>query len=103
MPIVTFIDTPGAYPGIKAEERVKVETIARNLFEMSALKVPVVCTVIGRGCSGGALGIGARRHSYLCFSISYFATISPEGCATILHKDSRKSIRNYSDDEHHIS
>lgn len=90
MPIVTFIDTPGAYPGIKAEERGQSEAIARNLFEMSALKVPVVCTVIGEGCSGGALGIGVGD-KLLMLQYSYFATISPEGCATILHKTAEKA------------
>ena len=90
MPIVTFIDTPGAYPGIKAEERGQSEAIARNLFEMSALKVPVVCTVIGEGCSGGALGIGVGDR-LLMLQYSYFATISPEGCATILHKTADKA------------
>ncbi len=90
MPIVTFIDTPGAYPGIKAEERGQSEAIARNLFEMSALKVPVVCTVIGEGCSGGALGIGVGD-KLLMLQYSYFATISPEGCASILHKTAEKA------------
>ncbi|AXA33571.1 acetyl-CoA carboxylase carboxyltransferase subunit alpha [Francisella adeliensis] len=90
MPVVTFIDTPGAYPGIKAEERGQSEAIARNLFEMSALKVPVVCTVIGEGCSGGALGIGVGD-KLLMLQYSYFATISPEGCASILHKTAEKA------------
>jgi acetyl-CoA carboxylase carboxyl transferase subunit alpha len=90
MPIITFIDTPGAYPGIKAEERGQSEAIARNLFEMSALKVPVVCIVIGEGCSGGALGIGVGD-KLLMLQYSYFATISPEGCATILHKTAAKA------------
>ncbi|MFC4893139.1 acetyl-CoA carboxylase carboxyltransferase subunit alpha [Pseudofrancisella aestuarii] len=90
MPIVTFIDTPGAYPGIKAEERGQSEAIARNLFEMSALKVPVICLVIGEGCSGGALGIGVGD-KLLMLQYSYFATISPEGCATILHKTAEKA------------
>ncbi|QIV96535.1 acetyl-CoA carboxylase carboxyltransferase subunit alpha [Allofrancisella inopinata] len=90
MPVVTFIDTPGAYPGIKAEERGQSEAIARNLFEMSALKVPIVCTVIGEGCSGGALGIGVGD-KLLMLQYSYFATISPEGCASILHKTAEKA------------
>ncbi|QEO57507.1 MULTISPECIES: acetyl-CoA carboxylase carboxyltransferase subunit alpha [Francisella] len=90
MPIVTFIDTPGAYPGIKAEERGQSEAIARNLLEMSALKVPVVCIVIGEGCSGGALGIGVGDR-LLMLQYSYFATISPEGCASILHKTAEKA------------
>lgn len=90
MPIITFIDTPGAYPGIKAEERGQSEAIARNLLEMSALKVPVVCIVIGEGCSGGALGIGVGDR-LLMLQYSYFATISPEGCASILHKTAEKA------------
>lgn len=90
MPVVTFIDTPGAYPGIKAEERGQSEAIARNLLEMSALKVPVVCIVIGEGCSGGALGIGVGD-KLLMLQYSYFATISPEGCASILHKTAEKA------------
>ncbi|KEI34807.1 acetyl-CoA carboxylase carboxyltransferase subunit alpha [Allofrancisella frigidaquae] len=90
MPVITFIDTPGAYPGIKAEERGQSEAIARNLFEMSALKVPIVCTVIGEGCSGGALGIGVGD-KLLMLQYSYFATISPEGCASILHKTAEKA------------
>ena len=90
MPIITFIDTPGAYPGIKAEERGQSEAIARNLLEMSALKVPVICVVIGEGCSGGALGIGVGDR-LLMLQYSYFATISPEGCATILHKTAEKA------------
>jgi len=90
IPIVTFIDTPGAYPGIKAEERGQSEAIARNLLEMSALKVPVVCIVIGEGCSGGALGIGVGDR-LLMLQYSYFATISPEGCASILHKTAEKA------------
>ena len=90
MPIITFIDTPGAYPGIKAEERGQSEAIARNLFEMTSLKVPVLCVVIGEGCSGGALGIGVGD-KLLMLQYSYFATISPEGCATILHKTASKA------------
>lgn len=82
--------TPGAYPGIKAEERGQSEAIARNLLEMSALKVPVVCIVIGEGCSGGALGIGVGDR-LLMLQYSYFATISPEGCASILHKTAEKA------------
>jgi len=85
IPVVTFIDTPGAYPGIKAEERGQSEAIARNLYEMSDLKVPIICVVIGEGCSGGALGLGVGD-KLLMLEYSYFATISPEGCATILHK-----------------
>ncbi|GAB4221783.1 MAG: acetyl-CoA carboxylase carboxyltransferase subunit alpha [Francisella sp.] len=90
IPVITFIDTPGAYPGIKAEERGQSEAIARNLLEMSALKVPIVCVVIGEGCSGGALGIGVGD-KLLMLQYSYFATISPEGCASILHKTAEKA------------
>jgi acetyl-CoA carboxylase carboxyl transferase subunit alpha len=90
MPIITLIDTPGAYPGIQAEERGQSEAIARNLREMAELKVPVVCVVIGEGCSGGALGIGVGD-VLLMMQYSYFATISPEGCATILWKTAAKA------------
>ena len=90
MPIITFIDTPGAYPGINAEARGQSEAIARNLREMSDLKVPVICVVIGEGCSGGALGIGVGD-KLLMMQYSYFATISPEGCASILWKDAAKA------------
>ena len=90
LPIVTLIDTPGAYPGIKAEERGQSEAIARNLREMTTLTVPVICVVIGEGCSGGALGIGVGD-SLMMLEYSYFATISPEGCATILWKSADKA------------
>ncbi len=90
VPVVTLIDTPGAYPGIQAEERGQSEAIARNLLEMAELKVPVVCVVIGEGCSGGALGIGVGD-VLLMMQYSYFATISPEGCATILWKTAEKA------------
>ena len=85
IPVVTLIDTPGAYPGINAEARGQSEAIARNLREMSDLKVPIVCVVIGEGCSGGALGIGVGD-VFMMQEYSYFATISPEGCASILWK-----------------
>jgi acetyl-CoA carboxylase carboxyl transferase subunit alpha len=85
LPIITLIDTPGAYPGVNAEARGQSEAIARNLREMATLKVPVVCVVIGEGCSGGAVGIGVGD-SLLMQEYSYFATISPEGCASILWK-----------------
>jgi acetyl-CoA carboxylase carboxyl transferase subunit alpha len=85
LPIITLIDTPGAYPGVNAEARGQSEAIARNLREMASLKVPVICTVIGEGCSGGALGIGVGD-TLLMQEYSYFATISPEGCASILWK-----------------
>lgn len=85
IPVITFIDTPGAYPGVNAEARGQSEAIARNLREMSVLKVPILCVVIGEGCSGGALGIGVGDQ-LLMQEYSYFATISPEGCASILWK-----------------
>jgi len=85
MPILTFIDTPGAYPGISAEERGQNEAIARNLMEMSDLKVPIVCTVIGEGGSGGALAIGVGDVT-LMLEYSTYSVISPEGCASILWK-----------------
>ena len=85
MPLLTFIDTPGAYPGIDAEERGQSEAIARNLFEMADLKTPIIATVIGEGGSGGALGIGiADRLIMLEYSV--YSVISPEGCASILWK-----------------
>lgn len=85
VPIITFIDTPGAYPGIGAEARGQSEAIARNLLVMSQLRVPVICVIIGEGCSGGALGIGVGDRT-LMLEYSYYATISPEGCASILWK-----------------
>ena len=90
LPIITFIDTPGAYPGIGAEERNQSEAIARNLFEMSELKTPIVCLVTGEGCSGGALGIGVGDRT-LMLQYSYYAVISPEGCASILWKSADKA------------
>lgn len=90
MPVITLIDTPGAYPGVKAEERGQSEAIARNLLEMSTLSVPIVCLVIGEGCSGGALGIGVGD-VFMMMQYSYFATISPEGCASILWKSAEKA------------
>jgi len=90
MPIVTFIDTPGAYPGVGAEERGQSEAIARNLFVMAKLKTPIVCTVIGEGGSGGALAIGVGdRVNMLEFST--YSVISPEGCASILWKSAEKA------------
>jgi acetyl-CoA carboxylase carboxyl transferase subunit alpha len=90
LPIITLIDTPGAYPGVGAEARGQSEAIARNLFIMSKLKVPIICVVIGEGCSGGALGIGVGDR-VLMLQYSYYATISPEGCATILWKSATKA------------
>lgn len=90
LPILTFIDTPGAYPGVGAEERGQSEAIARNLIEMAELKVPVICTVIGEGGSGGALAIGiGDRVNVLQYST--YSVISPEGCATILWKSAEKA------------
>lgn len=86
LPIVTFIDTPGAYPGIDAEERGQSEAIARNLIEMAELSVPIICTVIGEGGSGGALAIGVGDATMM-LQYSTYSVISPEGCASILWKD----------------
>lgn len=90
MPIVTFIDTPGAYPGVGAEERGQSEAIAHNLKVMSALKVPVICTVIGEGGSGGALAIGVGDRVNM-LQYSTYSVISPEGCASILWKSAEKA------------
>ena len=90
LPIVTFIDTPGAYPGVGAEERGQSEAIARNLFVMSALKTPVLSVVIGEGGSGGALAIGVCDH-LLMLQYSTYSVISPEGCASILWKSADKA------------
>ncbi|MDD0823288.1 acetyl-CoA carboxylase carboxyl transferase subunit alpha [Mannheimia sp. AT1] len=90
MPIITFIDTPGAYPGIGAEERGQSEAIARNLREMSQLSVPVICTVIGEGGSGGALAIGVGDKVNM-LQYSTYSVISPEGCASILWKSAEKA------------
>jgi len=90
LPILTFIDTPGAYPGVGAEERGQSEAIARNLEEMAELKVPIVCTVIGEGGSGGALAIGiGDRVNMLQYST--YSVISPEGCASILWKNAGRA------------
>ena len=90
LPIITFIDTPGAYPGIGAEERGQSEAIARNLFEMSTLKTPILSVVIGEGGSGGALAIGLCD-TMMMFEYSIYSVISPEGCASILYKDVSKA------------
>jgi acetyl-CoA carboxylase carboxyl transferase subunit alpha len=82
-PIVTFIDTPGAFPGLEAEERGQAEAIARNLFEMTTLKVPVICIIIGEGASGGALGIGIGDR-ILMLENTWYSVISPESCSSIL-------------------
>jgi acetyl-CoA carboxylase carboxyl transferase subunit alpha len=86
LPVLTFIDTPGAYPGVGAEERGQSEAIARNLYAMAGLKVPVVSTVIGEGGSGGALAIGVLMLEYSTYSV-----ISPEGCASILWKSAERA------------
>jgi acetyl-CoA carboxylase carboxyl transferase subunit alpha len=82
-PVVTFIDTPGAYPGLEAEERGQGEAIARNLLEMSVLKVPIICMVVGEGASGGALGIGIGDRVYM-LQHTWYSVISPESCSSIL-------------------
>ncbi len=89
LPILTLIDTPGAYPGVGAEERGQSEAIARNLLEMAELKVPIVCTVIGEGGSGGALAIGVGDRTIM-LQYSTYSVISPEGCASILWKSPDK-------------
>ncbi|MDE2087952.1 MAG: acetyl-CoA carboxylase carboxyltransferase subunit alpha, partial [Xanthomonadaceae bacterium] len=95
LPVLTFIDTPGAYPGVGAEERGQSEAIARNLLEMAELKVPVVCTVIGEGGSGGALAIGVGD-VVIMLQYSIYSVISPEGCASILWK-SQDKVRDAAD------
>ncbi len=90
IPILTFIDTPGAYPGVDAEERGQSEAIARNLYVMAGLKTPIICTIIGEGGSGGALGIGVGDR--ICMlEYSTYSVISPEGCASILWKSPEKA------------
>jgi acetyl-CoA carboxylase carboxyl transferase subunit alpha len=91
-PIFTFIDTPGAFPGIEAEARGQAEAIARNILEMSQLTVPVICTVIGEGGSGGALAIGVGNR-VLMMENSIYSVISPEGCAAILWRDRAEGPR----------
>ncbi len=82
-PVITFIDTPGAYPGLEAEERGQGEAIARNLLEMSVLRVPVLCFIVGEGASGGALGIGIGDRVYM-LEHTWYSVISPESCSSIL-------------------
>ena len=82
-PVVTLIDTPGAYPGIEAEERGQAEAIARNMFEMAKLKVPIVCVIIGEGASGGAIGIGLGDQVFMMEN-TWYSVISPESCSSIL-------------------
>ncbi|MFH1368409.1 MAG: acetyl-CoA carboxylase carboxyltransferase subunit alpha [Elusimicrobiota bacterium] len=91
-PVITFIDTPGAYPGIAAEERGQAEAIARNLREMAGLKIPVISVTIGEGGSGGALGIGVSNR-ILMLENAYYSVISPEGCAAILFRDATKAAQ----------
>jgi acetyl-CoA carboxylase carboxyl transferase subunit alpha len=90
LPVLTFIDTPGAYPGVDAEERGQSEAIARNLQVMAELEVPIICTVIGEGGSGGALAIGVGDH-VMMLQYSTYSVISPEGCASILWKSADKA------------
>ena len=90
LPVLTFIDTPGAYPGVGAEERGQSEAIAHNLFAMARLRVPIICTVIGEGGSGGALAIGVGDRTMM-LQYSTYSVISPEGCASILWKSSDKA------------
>ncbi len=89
-PVLSFIDTPGAFPGLESEERGVAEAIARNLLEMSGLRTPIVATVIGEGGSGGALGIGIGD-AVLMLEHSVYSVISPEGCAAILWKDQARA------------
>ena len=91
LPVLTFIDTPGAYPGVGAEERGQSEAIARNLFEMAKLRTPIISTVIGEGGSGGALAIGVCDR-LLMLKYSTYAVISPEGCASILWRSADKAV-----------
>ncbi|MGQ0801063.1 MAG: acetyl-CoA carboxylase carboxyltransferase subunit alpha [Pseudomarimonas sp.] len=90
LPLLTFIDTPGAYPGVGAEERGQSEAIARNLIEMAELRTPIICTVIGEGGSGGALAIGVGDRT-LMLEYSTYSVISPEGCASILWKSAERA------------
>jgi acetyl-CoA carboxylase carboxyl transferase subunit alpha len=105
-PIVTFIDTPGAFPGLEAEERGQGEAIARNLYEMMMLKVPVICIIIGEGASGGALGIGIGDR-VLMMENTWYSVISPESCSSILwrswdHKvTAARALKLTAEDMHH--
>lgn len=90
IPVMTFVDTPGAYPGVNAEERGQSEAIGRNLYEMSELRVPIICTIIGEGGSGGALAI-AVGDAMLMLQYGTYSVISPEGCASILWKSADKA------------
>jgi len=97
LPIVTFIDTPGAYPGLKAEERGQAQAIAVNLMEMSRLQTPVVCVVIGEGGSGGALGLGVGDRVGMLQN-AWYSVISPEGCAAILWKEANEETNTQAAD-----
>nr|HRM22995.1 acetyl-CoA carboxylase carboxyl transferase subunit alpha [Neisseria sp.] len=90
LPIMTFVDTPGAYPGIGAEERGQSEAIGRNLYELTRLRVPVLCTIIGEGGSGGALAIAVGDYVNM-LQYSTYSVISPEGCASILWKTAERA------------
>lgn len=90
LPVFTFIDTSGAYPGVGAEERGQSEAIAKNLMVMAGLKTPIICTITGEGCSGGALGIGVGDR-LIMLQYSTYSVISPEGCASILWKSAEKA------------
>jgi len=90
-PIITLLDTPGAYPGIGAEERGQAEAVARNLYEMSCFSVPIICVIIGEGGSGGALAMGVGNR-VLMMEFAVYSVISPEGCAAILWKDQAKTV-----------
>ncbi|MBT5078417.1 MAG: acetyl-CoA carboxylase carboxyl transferase subunit alpha, partial [Candidatus Marinimicrobia bacterium] len=90
IPVLTIIDTIGAYPGLGAEERGQAEAIARNLFEMARLQTPIISIVVGEGASGGALGIGVADR-LLCFENTWYSVISPEGCASILFRDATRA------------
>jgi len=106
-PVVTFIDTPGAYPGIEAEERSQGEAIARNLFEMAHLRVPVICYVIGEGASGGALGIGIGDRVVM-LEYTWYSVISPESCSSILWRNwdnkekAAEALKLTASDMHHL-
>ena len=102
LPIVTFVDTPGAYPGLGAEERGQAEAIAKNLMEMARIKVPIVSIVIGEGGSGGALGIAvADRVAMLAYS--WYSVISPEGCAAILWKEANETTNTAAAEALHLT
>src|SRR5690606_13379058 len=91
-PIICFIDTKGAFPGMAAEERGQSEAIAKNLLEMAGLRVPIICIVIGEGGSGGALALGVGNHIHMLENSTY-SVISPEGAAALLWKDAKEAKR----------